>query len=90
MPGDHRPAMPQITAVDDQFGTHPQVKAKGSAARQASQAQPRHAAHLVALDRAGGHTSAEFRRAVRRATGDLEPDWRPVEVTVARFLMQVS
>jgi hypothetical protein len=22
MPDDHRPAMPQVTAVDDQFGTH--------------------------------------------------------------------
>lgn len=22
MPHDHRPAMPQVTAVDDQFGTH--------------------------------------------------------------------
>ena len=22
MPDDHRPAMPQVTTVDDQFGTH--------------------------------------------------------------------
>jgi hypothetical protein len=22
MPDDHRPAVPQVTAVDDQFGTH--------------------------------------------------------------------
>jgi hypothetical protein len=27
MPDDHRPAMPQVTAVDDQFGTHRQVRA---------------------------------------------------------------
>ncbi|MBV8539121.1 MAG: hypothetical protein JO364_13125 [Pseudonocardiales bacterium] len=40
MPDDHRPAVPQVTAVDDQFGTHRFPGATGPARPDLSRSLP--------------------------------------------------
>ena len=77
MPDRHCPAMPQVTAMDDQFGTHRQARSVFQAIRGLAEARAKHLAGQVPDEVVKACRRAEraFATVVRAELGSPDLDW---------------